>query len=340
MSYTLRAMFPAICMTLILPCSSLVLAADPAPATETKAAEAAPERATLPTRTQEDTLALERSVPAAEQQQLQAGDASFLALWKPANTDEPKGAVIIVPGAGESADWPNAVGPLRRKLPDVGWSSLSLSLPDTYGDSVFVGAADAPGTDTQANDATKDASNKDAKGKDAAAKDAATKTSDPAAEAEAQQAAAAEQAAALAAQAQANAEGIFARIDSAIAFAQQNKARSIVVLGHGTGAYWAARYLSERPSPAVKKLVMVTPVETGKDTPTLLALLPTLKIATADFVNKDKAVPRQQAQDRLDASKRIKRAKFTQIPLTAMPGNLATEQDQLFRRVRGWLEAE
>ena len=340
MSYTLRAMFPAICMALILPCSSHLLAADPAPATDTKAVEATPERATLPTRTQEDTLALERSVPAAEQQQLQAGDAPFLALWKPANTDEPKGAVIIIPGAGESADWPNAVGPLRRKLPDVGWSSLSLSLPDTFGDSVFVGATDASGGETPVTDASKETSNKDANGKNAATKEPSAKAPDPAAEAEAQQAAAAEQAAALAAQAQANAENIFARIDSAIAFAQQNKARSIALLGHGTGAYWAARYLSERPSPAIKKLVMVTPVETGKDTPTLLALLPTLKIATADFVNKDKTVPRQQAQDRLDASKRIKGAKFTQIPLTAMPGNPATEQDQLFRRVRGWLEAE
>ena len=329
MSYTIRAMFPAICLTLILPCSQIAMAADPAPAKDATPAETPVERAALPSRSQEDALALERSVPQAEQQQLQAGDDSFLALWKPANVDEPKGAVVIVPGADESPDWPNTVGPLRRKLPDVGWSSLSLSMPDAYND-VFARAADpAPAGDKAPADK---------------AKDAQSKTPDPAVSAEADAAAAAaaaaEQAAAQAELAKANAEKIFARIDSAVAFAQQNKARTVVLLGHGTGAYWAARYMSEHASPAVQKLVMVTAVDTGKDTPTLLELLPTLKVATADFVNKERPVARQQAQDRLDASKRVKNARFTQVALSTIAGNPAMEQDQLFRRVRGWLESQ
>lgn len=324
MPYTFRAIFPALCLTLILPCSQLVMAADPAPDKDAKPADAPVERAALPSRSEEDTLALERQVPPVEQQQLQAGDEAFLALWKPANIAEPKGAVIIVPGADESADWPNAVGPLRRKLPDVGWSSLSLSMPDAHNDGIFARAAEAP--------ATPSAGDKP--------KYAAVKAPDPAAVAEADAAAAAEQAAAQADQAKANAEKIFARIDSAIAFAQQNKARSIVLLGHGSGAYWAARYMSERPSPAVQRLVMITAVDTGKEAPPLVDLLTTLKVPTADFVNKDRSVPRQQAQDRLDTSKRNKNARFTQVALSAIPGNPAMEQDQLFRRVRGWLEAQ
>jgi alpha-beta hydrolase superfamily lysophospholipase len=324
MPYTFRAIFPALCLTLILPCSQLVMAADPASDKDAKPADAPVERAALPSRSEEDTLALERQVPPVEQQQLQAGDEAFLALWKPANIAEPKGAVIIVPGADESADWPNAVGPLRRKLPDVGWSSLSLSMPDAHNDGIFARAAEAPAA-ASAGDKSKDA---------------AVKVPDPAAVAEADAAAAAEQAAAQADQAKANAEKILARIDSAVAFAQQNKARSIVLLGHGSGAYWAARYMSERPSPAVQRLVMITAVDTGKEAPPLVDLLATLKVPTADFVNKDRSVPRQQAQDRLDASKRNKNARFTQVALSAIPGNPAMEQDQLFRRVRGWLEAQ
>jgi hypothetical protein len=321
MSYTIRAMFPAICLTLILPCSQMALAADPAPASGAKPEEKAPERAALPSRSQEDSLALERQTPQNEQQQLQAGDESFLALWKPANVDEPKGAVVIVPGADESADWPNAVGPLRRKLPDVGWASLSLTLPDVDSDGVLARDADSTTTDDMAQ------------------------TPDPAASKEADAVLAAEQAAAQAErdkadQEKANAEKIFARIDSAVAFAQQNKAHSVVLLGHGTGAYWVARYMSERPAPAIQKLVMVTAVQTSQQAPTLLQLLPTLKVPTADFVNRELPVPRQQAKDRLDVSKRIKNARFTQVALNAVPGNPATEQDQLFRRVRGWLESE
>lgn len=328
MSYTLRAMFPAIGMTLILPFAPPLLAADePAPSKDAPAAEAPVERAAFPSRSQEDALALERQLPQAEQQQLQAGDESFLALWKPANTDSPKGAVIVIPGAGENADWPNAVGPLRRKLPDVGWSSLSLTMPDALEDGVVARAPDAEPA----------AANADAEADKAKPKDTPV---DPAAAAEAEAAATAARAAADAEQAKAVSERIFARIESAVAFAQQNKARSIALIGHGSGAYWAARYMSEKASPAVQKLVMVTAQDTGRDTPSLLEILPTLKVATADFVEKDRPVASKQAQARLDASKRVKGGKFTQTTLNAIPGNSAADQEQLARRVRGWLESQ
>ncbi|WP_268798283.1 alpha/beta hydrolase family protein [Pseudomonas huanghezhanensis] len=328
MSYTIRAMFPAICLTLILPLAQPVLAADPAPGADAAAADAPAERQAFPSRSQEDALALERQLPQGEQQKLQAGDETFLALWKPANTDDPKGAVIVIPGTGETADWPNAVGPLRRKLPDTGWASLSLTLPDAMEDGVIARAADAaPASGDAAADKEKP-------------KGASDKAPDPTATAEAEAAATAANAAAVAEQSKANADRIFARIDSAVAFAQQNKARTIVLLGHGSGAYWAARFMSEKASPAVQKLVWVAAQETGRDVPTLPEILPTLKVATADFVDKDRPVPRKQAQDRLNASKRVKGGKFTQITLNAIPGNTAAEQEQLARRVRGWLESQ
>ena len=73
---------------------------------------------------------LQVRLPETEQQSLQAGDETFLALWQPAHQAEAAGLVILLPGDGESADWPQAIGPLRRKLPEAGWHTLSLSLPD------------------------------------------------------------------------------------------------------------------------------------------------------------------------------------------------------------------
>ncbi|MCI8208442.1 hydrolase or acyltransferase [Pseudomonas sp. S25] len=321
MSYTFRATLPTLCLALILPCALPVLAADPAPAKD-PATEPAVERAPLLPRTQEDALALEGRLPVADQQQLQAGEDSFLALWKPANTDDPKGAVIIIPGADESADSPDTVGPLRRKFPDIGWASLSLTMPDQLADYSQAREAEGP---AEAGNAEKP-------------KDAAPTDADKTAAAEKQAAAETARAAATEEQAKAQAERIIARIESGISFAQQNKARSIVLLGHGNGAYWAARYLSERPAPLVQKFAMVTAREPQDAKPLLTELIPGLKVKTSDFIYKD--ATQRAAVERLQVSKRTKGPGYSQIPLTAIPGNFAAEQEQMFRRVRGWVEAQ
>lgn len=322
MSYTFRATLPSLCLALILPCALPAMAADPAPAKDS-AAEPAVERAPLLPRTQEDALALEGRLPAADQQQLQAGEDSFLALWKPANTEDPKGAVIIIPGADESADAPDVVGPLRRKFPDIGWASLSLTMPDQLADYSQAREAETAPADAGKADKPKDAAASEADKTANAEKEAAAETA---------RAAAAEE------QAKAQAERIFARIESGITFAQQNKARSIVLLGHGNGAYWAARYLSERPAPLVQKFVMVSAREPADAKPLFTELVTTLKVKTSDFIYKDPT--RTAAIERQQVSKRIKGPGYSQIPLTAIPGNAAAEQEQMFRRVRGWVEAQ
>jgi hypothetical protein len=59
---------------------------------------------------------------------------------------------------------------------------------------------------------------------------------------------------------------------------------------------------------------------------------------TADFIYKNQA--QRAANDRLQASKRTKGPGFSQIGLIDIAGNNEAEQDQLFRRVRGWVEAK
>jgi pimeloyl-ACP methyl ester carboxylesterase len=324
MSYTFRATLPALCLSLILPCALPVMAADPTPAKDSSASPAPEERQALPERSQEDASALQRQLPQQEQQQLLAGTDSFLALWKPANIDQPKGTVIILPGAGESADWPQAVGPLRRKFPDDGWASLSLTLPDAPNDGISPRAEEKEPIAAPAKDAKADAA----------------KPVDPVKSAEADAADNVAKAAAAEEQAKAEADRVFGRIDSAIAYAQQQKSHSIVLLGHGSGAYWAARYLSEHPSPLIQKLVWVSAREPSNAKPRLDEMATTLKVKTADFYFKGLADNQQAALQRLQASKRTKNAGYSQIALTAMPGNSADEQEQLFRRVRGWLEAK
>lgn len=321
-----RLAMPALCLSLILPCAFSVEAADPAPAStaEQPATEKPAERQPLLERSQEEATALERKVPAQEQQQLQAGADTFLALWKPANTADPKGAVIIVPGAGETADWPQVIGPLRNKLPDVEWSSLSITLPDLQSDVIaprVIAPAAAP------------------KAPESGSKDSTT--AQPIEQAAGGEAEVADQVVAETTeeQSKADAERIFARIDAAIAYAEQQSARRVVVLGHGTGAYWAARFLSERQSSQVEKLVMVDAQTPSKAKPPLAELTPTLKLPTADIFYMDKALDRTAALERMQASKRLKTSAFSQVALKALPDKKA-EQEQVFRRVRGWLNPQ
>ncbi|MEG8201170.1 alpha/beta hydrolase family protein [Pseudomonas sp. 5FOS] len=328
MSTLYRTTLAMCCLASILPLGALAADAEK-PSTTTEAPAAQAQRPPLLERSQEDAQALERLVPKAEQQTLQAGADSFLALWKQANDSDPQGAVIIVPGAGETADWPNAVGPLRQKFPDIGWHSLSISLPDLLADSPQARVEARPAADPEQD-----------KGESAPAKDVPADANANVAQATAADADTAESTDAKQASEQtdpADAERVFARLDAAVAFAQQHNARSIVLIGHGSGAYWAARYLSEKQPPQVQKLVMVaaqTPARVEHD---LTSLAPTLRVPTADIYYATRSGDRNAAAQRLQASKRQKDSQYRQLSLIGMPGNKAAEQEQLFRRVRGWM---
>lgn len=282
-------------------------------------------RVPLEERSQDSAEALERQLPKGEQQMLQAGDESFLALWKPANAPEAKGVVLLIPGADESADWPKAVKPLRLKLPDIGWSTLSLSLPDSKDaplPEAVMPRTPEPVTVDTASQPAEGAEQAPSETTGAAAPAASAPTPPPAPDPVDP------------------AERIFARIQAGIAFAEQQDAKNIVLLGHGAGAYWAALYLKERKPEAIKQLVVVAAQLPAGQTPPLEELIPALKLATGDFFYKDQAADRGSAVRRRQASKRLAHDGYTQIALKALPGNQEAEQEQLFRRIRGWLEKQ
>ena len=320
MPFFQRSALPALCLSLLFTSAFSVQAADaPAPA-----AEKPVERQPLPERSQEEASFLTRKIPQQEQQQLQAGSDSFLALWKPANSAEPEGVVIIVPGAGENADWPQAISPLRHKLPDANWGSLSLSLPDVSVDTLPPRVMEAP-------KATVDTSSKEASTADKPIEQAASaeaEGTDPSVVPGADE------------QDKTDASRIFDRIDAAVAFAQTQSARSVVLLGHGTGAWWAARYLSEKQPSQVQKFVMVAAqTPTGRH-PDVQQLAPGLKLPTADVFYQDEALSRKNALARAQAAKRLKNDGYKQVSLKTLPGNSDAGQEQLYRRVRGWLSPQ
>ena len=62
---------------------------------------------------------------------LEAGGEKFIGLWEPDTSGSPLGAVLMLHGEGQTADWPNSLNSLRLNLTDHGWATLSISLPNT-----------------------------------------------------------------------------------------------------------------------------------------------------------------------------------------------------------------
>lgn len=317
------------CLALLLP-SAAVLSAETAETAAPDTTVTAPSddsattRPEIAERSQNEALALQQQLPAGEQQQLSAGDEHFLALWQPANKGKPQGVVILLPGAGETADWPQAIGPLRSKLPDAGWHTLSLTLPDP------LPSPEQRVNDTPIEPTTADTSAEPAADTAATPDQTASSDSAPPSSTDSEPVVARETP-------EQYSERVLARLQAAIELAQQQKPDSIVLLGHGTGAYWAARYLSEHSSSSIQNLILVAPQLPEQFSPALHELVPKLRLAVGDFYYRNQEAERTAALLRRQASKRQPSPSYIQIAMLALPGNPATEQEQLYRRIRGWL---
>lgn len=321
MPRAIRLPLAALCLAL-LPVSPALLAEEEAVPKESVPAV---ERAPIGERSQEEASSLERQLPGREQQQLKAGEESFLALWQPANVSDPSGLVILLPGDGETADWPEAIGPVRRGLPNSGWSTLAVTLPDPSEDPL-------PPRPLKTDDASKA---EPAVSPEKAQEEGLANTeqagsvepnTDPAPPPLSRDAIQRTQTA-----------RVFARIEAALAFARQQKPKTIVLLGHGTGAYWATQFLVANEPEDVRNLLLVAAELPAGYEPALEDSLPELKLATGDFYYKDQPADRDAALRRSHASKRQKHPAYIQIAMKGLPGDRATEQEQLIRRIRGWL---
>lgn len=72
---------------------------------------------------------LAKNNPSITQEWLTIGDKKFLSLYLNANIPKAHGGVILLHGMAAHPDWPNVISPLRTRLPEHGWATLSLQMP-------------------------------------------------------------------------------------------------------------------------------------------------------------------------------------------------------------------
>lgn len=326
---------PLFCLCVFTVAPASISAGEPEAIADTAAAV---ERPALQPRSETMAADLARQLPAKEIIILEAGDEAFIGLWRPANVAEPKGLVILLPGEGETADWPRGIGPLRRALPDHSWHTLSISLPDPPG--FLAPEKPEPGlelpTEEQAESATEDTEQQAAPNEAGYLPEEAAALPDASppetVQDEARQAVTTDPDKQLPL-----AERIDERIDAALAYARSRQPERIVLLGQGTGGYWAARHLQQFAPGDVQHLLLIQPRQPEGQEEPLDQLVTTLKLATGDFHYRN-GNARAEARERLNASRRIGHPAYHQIGLPTQIDDRATEQQQLLRRVRGWLD--
>lgn len=85
---------------------------------------------------------IEDAILDGEPLRLRAGEVEFLAIHTLSDNEQRQGTVILLHGRGANPDWQDVIQPLRIRLTDHGWDTLSLQLP--------VASADATAADWQA----------------------------------------------------------------------------------------------------------------------------------------------------------------------------------------------
>ncbi len=293
-----------------------------------------------------EALDLSRRYPRQTQQLLGAGE-KFLTFWQPASDTRPAGAIIILPSEGEHADWPDAIGPLRREMPRYGWSSMTVTMPDPQPASLpaafraWLPDVRAPMPEPEpvvpAELPEEESTRSDAPGPEnetapAEPEDNTAATDEPA---EARP----EIPPAAPAGPPSYSERIDARIEAALAFARVQHLGRLVLLGHGTGAYWAARHLARGKSAEIDQLIMLDVRQPEGESLELEDLLDSLKTPTVDAYYLRGEAPAQAGQ-RESASQRARLPHYTQVALPVLTAPADYIQKQLVRRVRSWLEQQ
>jgi len=287
------------------------------------AAETAPEG--QPNNAQTDTGSDPRILPDLEQERLQAlansqlpdtqtlwletSSESFLGLFKPANMPVAQGAVLLLHHDRTSADWPGSITTLRQGLPDQGWHTLSIALPDApeyippRTEDVLLAKLDNTGSAAAPSSTTPPEANPD--------------------------------------KLQAHFEQISARIESGLNYLGQQQPAKLLILGEGSGGYWALRY-STGPGQAraLFPVLIDTVPPTTPTLPDLVELIATMQRPTLDLYHsngRDQQPIEVLARQRQDAAKRQGSGLLISSRMPSRAGDWRQPDKRLLGVMRGML---
>ncbi|GLQ33396.1 hypothetical protein GCM10007876_38760 [Litoribrevibacter albus] len=294
-----------------------------------------------------------KEVDERELLKLQAGDEEFVGLFLEYNTPQPLGAVLILHDEGLHPDNNQLVAPLRKYLPDYGWNTLAIAIPEpditplpdrkwpaypadfTLNPPMEDSIDEEAETDNASDDANKDENSSDT-ASDESTDDTANNeaTADTASDGTADSNDTAAEPKGPTAQ-----EITMMRIDAAIKDLINRGQLNIVLIGQGIGASWAVSYLESSGSQEMFTLVMVDPklpkTESDKNyINTRIGEFGNLPIM--DIISQQTQLSKSQAKERINIARRKQLPSFQQL-FTRPVNDPWTEHHRIVKRVRGWL---
>ena len=261
--------------------------------------------------------------------------AEFLAIYGMDNTGSPQGALIILHDESHQPEWPIIITPLRKELPNFGWATLSLSIPNTERQPLLPRPIKTIPEPEKESDKKESSKSKD---KD---KNTASPENNHQEENSDFTPLTPEEVKAI----------IHHRLDLAIRYINSQGYYNLALSGFGVGAAWAANYLASRfPAPTASEEDPDAPPEKGfglilvdaknpEHNPQILTekSLEKIHFPVLDLIQEHSSVSDRAAQKRKAHANRFLRKQYLQLRLPPKYNHLS-KKDRIAKRVRGWLK--
>lgn len=277
---------------------------------------------------------------------------AFLGLYTEQYSNEPQGYALILHDNKQHPDWPGVIRYLRTHMPEKGWSTLAISLPDAWqltevpprdNDEVLLTQANQDATPSSEDTAPADANPMAAAAKDIPETDSAEATS---ASDDAEQPGETSttpdpgrpevsftQLSVELAKDEVPAE-VKSRIQEALAFLQGRDPMPIIVIATGTSATWVARQVHTLRMKDIAGLVIIDPAPVTQEGFLISEDAPGLRIPVLDLVPDFN--PRSTPKERLRSAKQQGKQAYEQRAIPGSgPGFIGFEPN-IEKAIRGW----
>jgi len=255
---------------------------------------------------------LQKEIRDGELNWLEAEGEKFMSIWQADRTGKPFGALLILHGEGQSAQWPHTVHAVRNNLSLHGWAALAIDMP-------LLNNSHIPARGSQHS--TQD--------KSAATSATSTAQTDSVN----------------------NENTASARMRAAMNFLNQKGQFNVVIVGHGIGALRAARYAdslkseqnglersARRGAKPIRALVFVEARNTASNKEEQITdYFGDRELPILDIYYGDHFLDPLESRKRKQASVNARMTDYYQVKIMRPTETGQTFENRLTRRIRGFL---